>query len=54
MDNPHINKSLGPVEKLELTQDWDKVFPLSDKVNHKKGGLRQQVWYHSGSRHVYP
>ena len=22
-------------EKLELTQEWDKVFPLSEKVNHK-------------------
>jgi len=23
-------------EKLEVTQEWDKVFPQSDKVNHKK------------------
>ncbi len=23
-------------EKLELTQEWDKVFPLSDKVTHRK------------------
>ena len=23
-------------EKLHLTQDWDKVFPQSDKVNHSK------------------
>ena len=23
-------------EKLELTQEWDKVFPLSEKVYHKK------------------
>lgn len=23
-------------EKLELTQEWDKVFPKSDKVDHKK------------------
>ena len=21
---------------LQLTQEWDKVFPLSEKVNHKK------------------
>ena len=21
-------------QKLELTQEWDKVFPLSEKVNH--------------------
>jgi fermentation-respiration switch protein FrsA (DUF1100 family) len=24
------------MEKLELTQEWDKVFPQSDKVNHSK------------------
>ena len=23
-------------EKLNLTQEWDKVFPKSDKVNHSK------------------
>ena len=23
-------------QKLQLTQEWDKVFPLSEKVNHKK------------------
>ena len=23
-------------QKLELTQEWDKVFPLSEKVDHKK------------------
>lgn len=36
MNNPNTNTSLAPVEKLELTQDWDKVFPQSDKVDHKK------------------
>lgn len=25
--NPNTNTSLAPVEKLELIQDWDKVFP---------------------------
>ena len=24
------------MQKLELTQEWDKVFPLSKKVNHRK------------------
>ncbi len=24
------------MEELELTDDWDKVFPLSDEVNHRK------------------
>ena len=28
--------SLAPIENLELTQEWDKVFPKSDKVDHKK------------------
>ena len=23
-------------QELTLTQEWDKVFPLSEKVNHKK------------------
>ena len=23
-------------QELELTQEWDKVFPLNEKVNHKK------------------
>lgn len=36
MNNPNTNTSLAPVEKLELTQVWDKVFPKSDKVDHKK------------------
>ncbi|MCM1290526.1 MAG: alpha/beta hydrolase [Bacteroides sp.] len=36
MNNPNTNTSLAPIEKLELTQEWDKVFPKSDKVDHKK------------------
>lgn len=36
MYNMNTNTSLAPVEKLELTQDWDKVFPKSDKVDHSK------------------
>ena len=23
-------------QELQLTQEWDKVFPLSEKVNHRK------------------
>ncbi len=30
------NKYKENMTKLELTQEWDKVFPLSDKVNHRK------------------
>ncbi len=29
-------KTEDNMQKLELTQEWDKVFPLSDKVNHRK------------------
>ena len=36
MKNPNLNNSLAPVEKINLTQEWDKVFPKSDKVDHKK------------------
>ena len=34
--NKKQNKENDMVQKLELTQEWDKVFPLSEKVNHKK------------------
>lgn len=36
MNDPNTNKSLAPVQQLTLTQQWDKVFPKSDKVNHHK------------------
>lgn len=36
MENPNINTSLAPIENLQLTQEWDKVFPKSDEVDHKK------------------
>lgn len=36
MNNLNTNTSLAPQEKPELTLTWDKVFPKSDKVNHKK------------------
>jgi len=29
-------KTEEKMQKLELTQEWDKVFPLSEKVNHRK------------------
>ena len=29
-------KTENNMQKLELTQEWDKVFPLSEKVNHRK------------------
>lgn len=30
-----MNNKITP-QKLELTQEWDKTFPKSDKVNHRK------------------
>lgn len=35
--NYSANETIMPLnEKLELTQEWDKVFPKSEKVEHKK------------------
>ncbi len=31
-----FNKNKFMEEKLNLTQEWDKVFPKSDKVSHSK------------------
>lgn len=38
-DNQTKTEEIMP--KLELTQEWDKVFPLSDKVNHRKVTFEQ-------------
>ena len=29
-------------EKLTLTKEWDKTFPQSDKVNHRKATFRNR------------
>lgn len=36
MNNQNTNLSVAPAEQLTLAQEWDKVFPKSDKVDHKK------------------
>ncbi len=36
MANLNNDTSLAPVQALDLTQEWDKVFPKSDKVEHSK------------------
>jgi hypothetical protein len=36
MNTSETNTTLAPLENLVLTQEWDKVFPLSDKVDHSK------------------
>lgn len=38
--NPQKNNK--NMEKLELTKEWDKVFPMSDKVNHSKVTFRNR------------
>ncbi len=40
------------MEQLKLTQEWDKVFPKNDKVEHKKGDLPQPIRHHAGCRRV--
>lgn len=35
-DNLNLDKSVAPMEQLTLTDEWDKVFPKSEKVDHKK------------------
>jgi hypothetical protein len=36
MNDINKNRSIAPQEQLTLTTEWDKVFPLSDKVDHRK------------------
>ena len=36
MNNLNLNHCLAPLQDIELVQEWDKVFPKSDKVNHSK------------------
>ena len=36
MSNMNTNRMLAQAERLELTEEWDKVFPKSEKVDHRK------------------
>ena len=36
MNNANTNTSKATLEHQELTQEWDKTFPKSDKVEHYK------------------
>lgn len=36
MNNPNTDKSLATIEQLQLTQNWDKTFSKSEKVDHHK------------------
>ena len=35
-NNQNLNQSVAPTEQLTLTEEWDKVFPKSEKVDHQK------------------
>lgn len=50
--NPNTNTSFAPVESLELTQEWDKVFPKSEKSRSFKGCFRKPIRYHACCRYV--
>ena len=39
-NKPTTNENMA--QELQLTQEWDKVFPLSDKVTHKKVTFKTQ------------
>ena len=36
MNNLNTNYSLAPQQELALAQQWDKTFPQSEKVDHRK------------------
>ena len=36
IQNMNTNTSIAPASSLELTQEWDKVFPKSEMVDHRK------------------
>ena len=35
---------MKPMQQLTLTQEWDKTFPKSDKVNHRKVTFHNRFW----------
>ena len=39
------NQDKNEMKTLEMTQEWDKVFPLSDKVNHHKVTFETQYGF---------
>jgi len=41
-DPAENGKEEGKMEKLTLTQEWDKTFPKSDKVEHSKATFRNR------------
>lgn len=39
------NQNKENMTKLELAQEWDKVFPLSEKVSHQKVTFETQYGF---------
>ena len=40
------------MEHLNMISEWDKVFPKSDKINHKKITFPQSLRHYPCSRYV--
>lgn len=49
----HTNNNKIMEEKLNLTQEWDKTFPQSDKVNHTKITFHKPIRHYTGCRPLY-
>ena len=37
---------------MQLSQEWDKTFPKSEKVEHQKGHVQEPLRHHPGRRPV--
>ena len=48
--NKEQTKAEENMTTLNLTQEWDKVFPLSEKVNHRKVTFETQYGLSEPSR----
>ena len=49
VDNNYFNSVYMIDQKQSLVQEWDKVFPQSDKVHHMKVTFRNCLLYTSPS-----
>ena len=48
----HVTHMKG-TQAMSLTGQWDKIFPKSDKVEHRKITFKKPLWHHIGRRLVY-
>lgn len=40
-------------DELKMVSEWDKTFPKSEKVEHKKITFVNRYWHHACADHVY-